>query len=92
MPLLFKKSGSLRNCLGKLLFFERIGHINFEKIYRIPNLTGSQQSELFIDEDFTAVEGRTYKVELTTTVYIDNIGEEESKTTTETTVFFADTD
>lgn len=39
---------------------------------------------LFIDEDFTAVVGRTYKIELETTVYIDGVGETETKTTTKT--------
>lgn len=40
--------------------------------------------QLTIDEDFTGVSGREYKVELEATVYKDGYGEPVSKTTTKT--------
>ena len=40
--------------------------------------------KLTIDEDFTGVSGREYKVELEATVYKDGYGEPVSKTTTKT--------
>ena len=40
--------------------------------------------ELIIDEDFTGVSGREYKVELDATVYKDGYGEPVNKTTTKT--------
>lgn len=39
---------------------------------------------LAINEDFTGVSGREYKVELEVTVYMNGYGEEVSKTTTKT--------
>lgn len=43
-----------------------------------------ESKRLYIDEDFTAVKGRTYKVELDAVVYKDGYGESVSKTTTKT--------
>lgn len=43
-----------------------------------------ESNRLYIDEDFAAVEGRTYKVELDAVVYKDGYGESVSKTTTKT--------
>lgn len=40
--------------------------------------------ELYIDEDFTGVSGREYKIELSGTVYKDGYGEAISETTTKT--------
>lgn len=33
----FKEASCLLNCFGKLLFLQMFGHINFEKIDRIPH-------------------------------------------------------
>ena len=43
-----------------------------------------ESKRLYIDENFTAVKGRTYKVELDAVVYKDGYGESVSKTTTKT--------
>lgn len=40
--------------------------------------------ELYINEDFTGVSGREYKIELSGTVYKDGYGEAISKTSTKT--------
>lgn len=40
--------------------------------------------KLIIDEDFTDVSGREYKIELSGTVYKDGYGESISETTTKT--------
>ena len=51
---------------------------------RIENKTNNDADKLIIDEDFTGVSGREYKIELSGTVYKDGYGEAISKTTTKT--------